>query len=53
MHFSKTRYVTFCQQLLVTACVLATAVAAAGVVNLDIVAPTPDAGLGGARGHHR
>src|SRR4029079_4201800 len=44
MHFSKTRYVTFCQQLLVTACVLATAVAAAGVVNLDIVAPTPDAG---------
>jgi len=44
MHFSKTRYVTFCQQLLVTACVLATAVAAAGVVNLDIVEPTPDAG---------
>ena len=46
MHFSKTRYVTFCQQLLVTACVLATAVAAAGVVNLDIVAPAPDAALG-------
>ncbi len=44
MHFSKSRYVTFCQQLLVTACVLATAVAAAGVVNLDIVAPAPDAG---------
>ena len=44
MHFSKTRYVTFCQQLLVTTCVLATAVAAAGVVNMDIVEPTPDAG---------
>ena len=43
MQFSKTRYVTFCQQLLVTACVLATAVAAAGVVSLDIVAPAPDA----------
>ena len=53
MHFSKTRYVTFCQQLLVTACVLATAVAAAGVVNLDIVEPTAGRRLGGARGHHR
>ncbi len=46
MHVSKTRYVTFCQQLLVTACVLATAVAAAGVVSLDIVET-------GARRQHR
>ncbi|MDQ6642337.1 MAG: peptidoglycan recognition protein, partial [Actinomycetota bacterium] len=41
MHLSKARYVTFCQQLLALACVLALAVAAGSVLTLDIVAPAP------------
>ena len=41
MHFNRTRYVTVCQQLLVTAAVGAVGLTAAGVVSLDIVAP-PD-----------
>ncbi|MEP6814497.1 MAG: hypothetical protein ABI873_02970, partial [Marmoricola sp.] len=43
MHLSKARYVAFCQQLLAVACVLSLAVAAAGVLTLDIVGPAPDA----------
>lgn len=39
MQFSKARYVTLCQQLLVTAVVLVVAMSAAGVVTLEIVAP--------------
>ncbi len=37
MSLLKARYVTFCQQLLATALVLSTAVAAAGVMTLEIV----------------
>lgn len=37
----KARYVTVCQQLLVTAVVLAMGVTAAGVLRLDIVTPSP------------
>ncbi|WP_310964415.1 FG-GAP-like repeat-containing protein [Nocardioides terrisoli] len=49
MPFNKSRYITVCQQLLVTATVLAVGVTAAGVVTLDIVGPQPDAGTGLAR----
>ena len=48
MQFSRARYVTLCQQSLVTAAVLAVGVSAAGVSTLDIV-PDPGArqqGLG-------
>ena len=40
MRFSRARYVTLCQQSLVTAAVLAVGVSAAGIKTLDIV-PTP------------
>src|SRR5688500_11239545 len=40
MRFSRARYVTLCQQTLVTAAVLAVGVSAAGVKTLDIV-PQP------------
>src|SRR5215210_1359837 len=40
MRFSRARYVTLCQQSLVTAAVLAVGVSAAGVKTLDIV-PQP------------
>ena len=49
MRFSRARYVTLCQQSLVTAAVLAVGVSAAGVKTLDIVpAPgyTPGASVG-------
>jgi hypothetical protein len=39
MAFSKARYVTVCQQLLVTGAVLLLGISAAGVRTLDIVAP--------------
>lgn len=39
MQLSRSRYVTVCQQLLVTGAVLVFAVSAAGVRTLDIVAP--------------
>jgi hypothetical protein len=39
MQFSRTRYVTICQQFLVTAVVLAMGLSAAGVLTLKIVAP--------------
>src|SRR5690348_17558619 len=42
MSFSKARYVTVCQQMLVSVSVLMLAVTAAGALNLDIV--SPDAG---------
>src|SRR6478672_12954367 len=45
MRFSRARYVTLCQQSLVTAAVLAVGLTAAGVKTLDIV-PQP----GGAAG---
>jgi hypothetical protein len=47
MRFSRARYVTLCQQSLVTAAVLAVGVSAAGVKTLDIV-PQPGA-IAGAR----
>ena len=47
MPFSRARYVTLCQQSLVTAAVLAVGVSAAGVKTLDIV-PQP-APITGAR----
>ena len=40
MRFSRARYVTLCQQSLVTAAVLAVGLSAAGVKTLDIV-PQP------------
>ena len=43
MRFSRARYVTLCQQSLVTAAVLAVGVSAAGVKTLDIV-PQPGTG---------
>src|SRR3954463_16417574 len=47
MRFSRARYVTLCQQSLVTAAVLAVGVSAAGVKTLDIVPPPgPIAGVG-------
>jgi N-acetylmuramoyl-L-alanine amidase/FG-GAP-like repeat len=49
MRFSRARYVTLCQQSLVTAAVLAVAVSAAGVKTLDIVpqpGQTADLGAG-------
>ncbi len=46
MRFSRARYVTLCQQSLVTAAVLAVGVSAAGVKTLDIV---PQPGTAGAR----
>ena len=53
MQFSRARYVTLCQQSLVTAAVLALGVSAAGVKTLDIVPqPAPIAGaprIGAAR----
>ncbi|MDQ6935530.1 MAG: FG-GAP-like repeat-containing protein [Actinomycetota bacterium] len=39
MHFSRSRYVTICQQFLVTAVVVAVGLSAAGVMTLQIVAP--------------
>ncbi len=46
MRFSRARYVTLCQQSLVTAAVLAVGVSAAGVKTLDIVPqPGPIAGV--------
>ena len=48
MRFSRARYVTLCQQSLVTAAVLAVGVSAAGVKTLDIV-PQPGATAGAAR----
>ena len=39
MSFSKAKYVTVCQQFLVTAAVLAVGLSAAGVVTLQIVSP--------------
>ena len=47
MRFSRARYVTLCQQSLVTAAVLAVGVSAAGVKTLDIV-PQPGATAGAA-----
>ena len=48
MRFSRARYVTVCQQSLVTAAVLAVGVSAAGVKTLDIVPqPGQAADLGG------
>ncbi|MCW2817691.1 MAG: N-acetylmuramoyl-L-alanine amidase, family 2, partial [Marmoricola sp.] len=51
MRFSRTRYVTLCQQSLVTGAVLVVGISAAGVKTLDIV-PTPgvDATASGALG---
>ncbi|MFL6109263.1 MAG: peptidoglycan recognition protein, partial [Marmoricola sp.] len=46
MHFTRARYVTICQQFLVTAAVVAVGLSAAGVMTLQIVAPekrVPDA----------
>jgi N-acetylmuramoyl-L-alanine amidase-like protein/VCBS repeat protein len=54
MRFSRARYVTLCQQSLVTAAVLAVGLSAAGVKTLDIVPQpgsaggTPGAGAGAA-----
>ncbi len=45
MRFSRARYVTLCQQSLVTAAVLAVGVSAAGVKTLDIV-PQPGSTVG-------
>ena len=45
MRFSRARYVTLCQQSLVTAAVLAVGLSAAGVKTLDIV-PQPGATAG-------
>ena len=39
MHITRARYVTVCQQFLVTATVLAVGLSAAGVMTLQIVAP--------------
>src|SRR4051812_36341861 len=47
MRFNRDRYVTICQQFLVTAAVVAVGASAAGVMTLQIVAPesrNPDAG---------
>ncbi len=41
MHFSRARYVTLCQQSLVTAAVLVVGLSAAGIKTLDIV-PAPE-----------
>ena len=41
MPFSRARYVTLCQQSLVTATVLVVGLSAAGIKTLDIVAPSP------------
>ena len=50
MRLSRARYVTLCQQSLVTAAVLAVGVSAAGVKTLDIVPqPGPAAGARDAR----
>ncbi|MCW2867276.1 MAG: N-acetylmuramoyl-L-alanine amidase, family 2, partial [Marmoricola sp.] len=51
MRFSRARYVTLCQQSLVTGAVLVVGISAAGVKTLDIV-PTPgvDASASGALG---
>ena len=48
MRFSRARYVTLCQQSLVTAAVLAVGVSAAGVKTLDIV-PQPGTSAGTRR----
>ena len=54
MRFSRARYVTLCQQSLVTAAVLAVGVSAAGVKTLDIVPPPgPIAGVGDVPGARR
>ena len=55
MRFSRARYVTLCQQSLVTAAVLAVGVSAAGVKTLDIVPqPGQAADLGaGVRARNR
>jgi hypothetical protein len=49
MRFSRARYVTLCQQSLVTAAVLAVGVSAAGVKTLDIV-PAPGYAPGSSAG---
>src|SRR5213080_3240763 len=53
MRFSRARYVTLCQQSLVTATVLVVGVSAAGVKTLDIVpAPAPLTDARGTAGTH-
>src|SRR5687768_17322019 len=49
MRFSRARYVTLCQQSLVTAAVLAVGLSAAGVKTLDIV-PQPGTPTGAREG---
>ena len=49
MRFSRSRYVTLCQQSLVTAAVLAVGLSAAGVKTLDIV-PQPGTAAGAREG---
>src|SRR4051812_4301703 len=49
MRFSRARYVTLCQQSLVTAAVLAVGLSAAGVKTLDIV-PQPGTATGSLNG---
>jgi hypothetical protein len=49
MRFSRARYVTLCQQSLVTAVVLAVGISAAGVKTLDIV-PQPGKSVGAGDG---
>jgi hypothetical protein len=54
MRFSRARYVTLCQQSLVTATVLVVGVSAAGVKTLDIVpAPAPLTDARGTTGTHQ
>lgn len=45
MHISKSRYITVCQQFLVTGVVLGVGLSAAGVMTLQIVAPEATPGL--------
>ena len=52
MRFSRARYVTLCQQSLVTAAVLAVGLSAAGVRTLDIV-PQPGTTVRRARSRPR
>lgn len=49
MRFSRARYITVCQQFLVTAVVVTVGASAAGVMNLQIVAPEATAGADGAQ----
>ena len=43
MRFTRVRYITICQQILVTAAVAAVGLSAAGVMTLEIVSPERDA----------